>query len=200
MSEASSADRELSRRTVLRAAAWTAPVITVMSAAPAYAVSGGGVDGPDGDYAFRVSPGAIAVIGSGAGQINYFWTFKNSGINPLVGITFTFPSGGVQRWIPAAGLAQLRNRARGRARAAKPGQSAVFVHNGTVAPGQTLSFSVTAVPDAKHRRPVRRMVRLAQRNSSAVATAHLANAKGIVFSITSVEGGRRRRRGRRFGS
>ena len=200
MSEASSADRELSRRTVLRAAAWTAPVITVMSAAPAYAVSGGGVDGPDGDYAFRVSPGAIAVIGSGAGQINYFWTFKNSGINPLVGITFTFPSGGVQRWIPAAGLAQLKNRARGRARAAKPGQSAVFVHNGTVAPGQTVSFSVTAVPLPKHRRPVSRMVKLARRNSSAVASAHLAGTKGIVFSITDVSGVRRRRRGRRFGS
>ncbi len=200
MNETPNESSGLSRRTVLRTAAWSAPVITVMAAAPAYAVSEGGVDGPDGDYAFRVSPGSAAVVASGNGQIIYYWTFKNSGINPLVGITFTFPSGGVQRWIPAAGLAQLRNKTRGRGRAARAGQSAVFVHNGTVAPGQTVSFSVTAVPLPKHRRPVSRMVKLARRNSSAVASAHLAGTKGIVFSITDVSGVRRRRRGRRFGS
>mgnify|MGYP000851743577 FL=1 len=199
MSEIANESSGLTRRTVLRTAAWSAPVITVMAAAPAYAVSGGDVGGPDGDYAFRVSPGEITVIGGGNGQIIYSWTFKNSGINPLVGVTFTFASTGVQRWIPAAGLVKVRSGGgRGRARRAAP--SAVFAHNAAVAPGQTVSFSVTAVPLPKHRRTVTRMMLLAQRNSSAVATAHLANSKGIVFSITSVEGGRRRRRGRRFGS
>ena len=86
MSEIANESSGLTRRTVLRTAAWSAPVITVMAAAPAYAVSGGDVGGPDGDYAFRVSPGEITVIGGGNGQIIYSWTFKNSGINPLVGV------------------------------------------------------------------------------------------------------------------
>ncbi|MEI2671573.1 MAG: hypothetical protein V9G13_10740 [Marmoricola sp.] len=46
MSEIANESSGLTRRTVLRTAAWSAPVITVMAAAPAYAVSGGDVGGP----------------------------------------------------------------------------------------------------------------------------------------------------------
>lgn len=45
------------RRTVLQAAAWTAPAIAVSSAAPAFAASGGG--------ALRFVPGSTAVVTDG---------------------------------------------------------------------------------------------------------------------------------------
>jgi len=189
---------QVSRRTVLKAAAWTAPVITVMSAAPAYAVSGGDINGPDGDYAFRVPPGTTVVIGSTTGLITYNWTFKNSGIQPLTGVTFVFPTKGVRRWIPAAGLTLAGAAGRGRGRAAKKQSGAVFLYNGVVAPGQVIAFSASAQPTKKWR-PLGRLVKLANTNSSAVASANLAGSKPVLFTISEITG-RRRRRGQHFSS
>lgn len=189
----------VSRRTVLRAAAWTAPAITVMSAAPAYAVSGGDIDGPDGEYAFRVPPGTTTVIGSATGLITYNWSFKNSGIQPLFGVSFAFPTKGVKRWIPAAGLSVVPSpHGRGSARNAHRQTSGMLVHNAVVAPGQVIQFSASAVPTKKWR-PLNKLVRLANTNSSAVASANHAGSKPVLFTLTSVSG-KRRRRGRRFSS
>jgi hypothetical protein len=185
----------VSRRTVLRAAAWTAPVITVMSAAPAFAVSGGDIEGPDGDYAFRVPPGVTTVNASGKGLLTYNWSFKNSGIQPLTGVAFAFPTKGVKKWIPAAGLSVVRRaRGRGRARAAKANTSGLFVHNGVVAPGQTIQFAVSAVPTKKWRKR-KKLVRLANTNSSAIASANYAGSKPVLFTLGRVTGGRRRKKG-----
>lgn len=185
----------VSRRTVLKAAAWTSPVITVMSAAPAFAVSGGNIEGPDGDYAFRVPPGITSVSASGKGMLTYNWSFKNSGIQPLTGVAFAFPTKGVKKWIPAAGLSVVRHaQGRGLAKPAKANTSGLFVHNGVVAPGQVIQFAVSAVPTKKWR-PRKQLVRLANINSSAVASATQAGSKPVLFTLGSVTGGRRRKRG-----
>ena len=177
-------DTTVSRRTVLRTAAWSAPVITVMAAAPAFAVSGE-VEGPQGGHGFNTPPGTISVIAGGQGLVTYFWEFKNTGSQPLSNVKFIFPTKGFKRWIAAAGLVKVG-----------PG---VFVYNGVVAPGQTIQLSVSAVPKKKNRRK-RRLVNLARRNSNAVASADNAGTKPVLFRITEVNGRRKRRRGGHFSS
>ena len=177
-------DVGVSRRTVLRTAAWSAPVITVMSAAPAFAVSGE-VEGPTGSHDFNTPPGVISVVVGGNGLITYYWDFKNTGSQPLTGVKFIFPNNGIKNWIPAAGLTQVA-----------PG---VFVFNGVVQPGQTINLSVSAVPKKKNRKRSR-LVALAKRNSNAVASADQVGAKPVLFNITSIGGKRRRRRGGHFSS
>ena len=190
-------DVGVSRRTVLRTAAWSAPVITVMSAAPAFAVSGE-VEGPTGSHKFDAFSSTITVSVGGKGLITFYWTFKNTGSQPLNNVTFTFTSKGIKRWIPAAGLI-LMGRATGRGSAkAKATPDATFLHSGVVAPGQQIAFSVSAVPTKKNRnRP--RIVQTARRNSTAIASAELAGTKPILFNITSI-GGRRPHRGGHFSS
>ena len=163
-------DTTVSRRTVLRTAAWSAPVITVMAAAPAYAVSGE-VEGPEAGYAFNVPPGQTTVILGGKGEIIYYWDFKNTGTNPLSNVKFFFPKKGIKRWRPDFGLVKVG-----------PG---VFVYNGVVAPGQTINLSVTATPKKKYRSR-RRMVQLAKRTGRAVASASNAGTKPMLFRITTV--------------
>lgn len=198
MEHTKTTDKQISRRTVLRTAAWSAPVITVMSAAPAFAVSGE-VEGPSGGHSFQCPPGSIAVIVGGNGLITYYWNFKNDGTLPLFGVTFVFPTKGVKRWIPAAGLSWIRNpHGRGSAKKKAP-TSGMFVHNGVVAPGQVIQFSVAAEATKKWRTRSK-LVALARHNSTAIASADEAGSKPVPFNITSVSGRRRRRRGGHFSS
>lgn len=179
MEKTQTTDSHISRRTILRTAAWSAPVITVMSAAPAFAVSGE-VEGPTGSHSFDVPPGTITVTTGGQGLITYYWTFKNNGNQALSNIKFVFPKKGTKRWIVAAGLTKVG-----------PG---VFIYNGVVAPGQTINLSVSAVPTKKNRKR-KKLIKLARRNSNAVASSDNAGTKPVIFRITHVSGRRKKRRG-----